>query len=183
MRRDEAQFWREFDGARGRILGALLDAVVVGLRNLPEVTIDHPPRMADFAIWASACENALGIRTGEFLQTYQDSRADGRILTLESSPLYEPLTKLATESFNGTTSELLIRLNAIASEGTRRLSRWPKAPNLLSSALRRMAGSLRSTGIEIYFYRADHQGRRIISVKSASLVPQTSSASSAPSAQ
>ena len=120
MRRDEAQFWREFDGARGRILGALLDAAVVGLRNLPEVRIDHPPRMADFAIWVSACENALGVRTGGFLQTYQDNRADGRVLTLESSPLYEPLTVLATEGFNGTTSELLIRLNAIASEGTRR---------------------------------------------------------------
>jgi hypothetical protein len=81
MRRDEAQFWREFDGARGRILGALLDTAVVGLRNLPEVRIDHPPRMADFAIWASACENALGARTGGFLQTYQDNRADGRVLT------------------------------------------------------------------------------------------------------
>ena len=82
MRRDEAQFWKEFDGARGRILGALLDAAVVGLRNLPEVRIDHPPRMADFAIWACACENALGVRTGEFLKTCQDNRADGRILTL-----------------------------------------------------------------------------------------------------
>ncbi len=126
MRRDEAQFWREFDGARGRILGALLDAAVMGLRNLPEVRIDQPPRMADFAMWASACENALGIRTGGFLQTYQDNRADGRDLALESSLLYEPLTKLATEVFNGTTGELLIRLNAIVSEGTRRSGGWPK---------------------------------------------------------
>ena len=115
MRRDEAQFWREVDRTRGRILGALLDAAVVGLRNLPEVRIDQPPRMADFAIWASACENALGIRTGEFLQTYQDNRTDGRVLTLESSPLYEPLTVLAMDGFSGTTSELLIRLNALAS--------------------------------------------------------------------
>ncbi len=164
MRRDEAQFWREFDGARGRILGALLDAAVVGLRNLPEVRIDQPPRMADFAIWASACENALGVRTGGFLQTYQDNRADGRDLTLESSPLYEPLTVLATEGFNGTTGELLIRLNAIVSQGTRRSGRWPKAPNVLSSLLRRMAGSLRSAGIDIDFSRPEHGGRRFISV-------------------
>jgi len=123
MRCDEARFWREFDGARGRILGALLDAAVAGLRNLPEVRIDHPPRMADFAIWESACETALGIRTGGFLQTYQDNRADGRVLTLESSPHYEPLTVLATEGFNGTTSELLIRLSAIATEVTRRSRR------------------------------------------------------------
>ena len=175
MRRDEAQFWREFDGARGRILGALLDAAVVGLRNLPEVRIDHPPRMADFAIWASACENALGVRTGEFLQTYQDNRADGRVLTLESSPLYEPLTVLATEGFNGTTSELLIRLNAIASEGTRRSGGWPKAPNALSNALRRMAGSLRSAGIEIDFSRPEHGGRRFISVHRARPTSEISS--------
>jgi putative DNA primase/helicase len=89
---DEARFWREFDGARGRILGGLLDAAVVGLRNLPALGIGHPPRMADFAIRPSACETALGIRTGEFLQTYQDNRADGQVLTLESSPLYKPLT-------------------------------------------------------------------------------------------
>jgi len=167
MRRDEAQFWREFDAARGRILGALLDAAVVGLGNLPEVRIDRPPRMADFTIWASACENALGIRTGEFLQTYQDNRADGRVLALESSPLYEPLTVLATEGFNGTTSELLMRLNAITSEGTRRSGGWPRAANALSNALRRMAGSLRSAGIKIDFSRPEHGGRRCISVRHA----------------
>jgi hypothetical protein len=164
MRCDEARFWREFDGARGRILGALLDAAVVGLRNLPQVGIDHSPRMADFAIWASACENALGITTGGFLQTYQDNRADGRVLTLESSPLYGPLTQLAAVGFNGTTSELLIRLNSITSEGTRRSGRWPKAPNVLSNALRRMAGNLRLEGMKIDFIRPEHGGRRFISL-------------------
>ena len=33
IRRDEAQFWREFSERQPRILGALLDAAVVGLRN------------------------------------------------------------------------------------------------------------------------------------------------------
>ena len=63
MRRDEAQFWREFEEARPRILGALLDAAAAGLRNLPNVTLDQLPRMADFAIWVSACERALGLET------------------------------------------------------------------------------------------------------------------------
>jgi hypothetical protein len=175
MRRDEAQFWREFDEARGRILGALLDAAVVGLRNLPEARIDHPPRMADFATWASACENALGVRTGKFLQTYQDNREEGRVLTFESSPLYEPLTVMAMEGFQGTTSELLICLNAIASEGTRRSGGWPKAPNSLSNALRRMAGSLRSAGLEIDFSRPEHGGRRFISVHRARPTSEISS--------
>jgi hypothetical protein len=52
MRRDEAQFWREFSERRPRILGALLDAAVAGLRNLPQVTVERPPRLADFSLWA-----------------------------------------------------------------------------------------------------------------------------------
>ena len=50
MRRDEAQFWREFEQTRPRILGALLDATTAGLRNLTNVRLDQLPRMADFAI-------------------------------------------------------------------------------------------------------------------------------------
>ena len=180
-RRDEAQFWREFEQARPRILGALLDVVVAGLGNLPGVTLDQLPRMADFAIWVSACESALGLETGEALEAYRANCTEARNLALEASPVYEPLREVARAGFSGTSSELLFLLSKLASDSTRRSQRWPKAPNALSNALRRMAGSLRSNGIEIYFNRTDHQGRRIISVKSASLVAQRSSASSAPS--
>jgi len=182
MRCDEAQFWHEFEQVRPRILGALLDAAAAGLGNLPNVSLDQPPRMADFAIWVSACERALGLERGEALEAYRANCAEARNLALESSPLYEPLREVARAGFSGTSSELLFLLSKLASDSTRRSLRWPKAPNALSNALRRMAGSLRSTGIEIYFTRADHEGRRVISVKSASLVPQRSSASSAPSA-
>jgi hypothetical protein len=44
---------------RPRILGALLDAVVHGLRALGRVHLDRLPRMADFALWATACETAV----------------------------------------------------------------------------------------------------------------------------
>ena len=62
LRRDERQFWREFEAARPRILGALLDAVALGLRKLPALALGQLPRMADFATWASACEDGLGLR-------------------------------------------------------------------------------------------------------------------------
>jgi hypothetical protein len=64
-RRDEAQFWREFEQARPRILGALLDAATAGLRNLLNVRVNELPRMADFALWVSACEQSLGMKPGE----------------------------------------------------------------------------------------------------------------------
>src|SRR5271155_1274262 len=168
MRRDEAQFWREFEEARPRILGALLDAATAGLRNLPNVKLDQPPRMADFAIWVNACEEGLGMKSGEALKTYQSNRSETHNLALESSPLYEPVAQLAQEGFSGTVTELHARLTNMMSEGMRRSVRWPKAPNALSNALRRMAANLRATGIEIQFSRSNIGGRHVVSLVSAS---------------
>src|SRR5277367_2888089 len=167
-RRDEAQFWREFEDARPRILGALLDAATVGLRNLPNVRLDRPPRMADFALWVNACEESLGMEPGEALSAYQSNRTETHNLALESSPLYEPVAELAREGFSGTVTELYARLTGMMSESMRRSVRWPKAPNALGTALRRMVSNLRAAGIEIQFSRADVQGRRLVSLISAS---------------
>jgi hypothetical protein len=59
QRRSEAELWREFEIARPRILGALLDATMRGLRTLPNVRLTSLPRMADFVLWATACEPGL----------------------------------------------------------------------------------------------------------------------------
>jgi len=164
MRRDEREFWREFERARPRILGALLDIVAAGLKKLPDVTLKLLPRMADFAIWVSACETALGLETGEALDAYQANRAEAHNLSLESSPLFEPVAKLALEGFSGTVAELLARLNRTTGENMRRSVRWPKAPSALGTALRRMASNLRAAGIDIQFSRADTHGRRVVSL-------------------
>ena len=58
-RRPEAELWSEFEAERPQILGALLNAVAVGLKRLPETRLEKLPRMADFALWATACEPAL----------------------------------------------------------------------------------------------------------------------------
>src|SRR5271154_2400658 len=163
LRRDEAQFWRDFEEARPRILGALLDAAAAGLRNLPNVMLDRPPRMADFAIWINACEERLGMKPGEALTAYQSNLTETHNVALESSPLYEPVARLAREGFSGTVTELHARLTGMMSESMRRSVRWPKAPNALSNALRRMAGNLRAAGIEIEFSRAHIRGRSVVS--------------------
>src|SRR5271167_1472696 len=168
LRRDEAQFWREFEEARPRILGALLDAAVAGLKNLPNVRLDQPPRMADFAIWVSACEGILGLERGEALAAYRTNCAETHNLALESSPLYEPVAQLAREGFSGTVAELHARLTCMMSEPMRRSARWPKAPSALGSALRRMASNLRAVGINIRFSRADIRGRSVVSLVCAS---------------
>lgn len=59
QRRPEAELRAAFEAERPRMLGALLDAVAEGLKRLPETPLPKLPRMADFALWATACETAL----------------------------------------------------------------------------------------------------------------------------
>ena len=56
---------------------ALLDAAVAGLRDLPQVKLERPPRLADFALWVSACEEALGMKPGEAMAAYRINSAAG----------------------------------------------------------------------------------------------------------
>jgi hypothetical protein len=57
-RRSEARLWCEFN-IEPPILGALLDAVSCGLRAMGRGELDGLPRMADIALWATACEGML----------------------------------------------------------------------------------------------------------------------------
>jgi hypothetical protein len=50
QRQTEEKFWRDFDAAHPRLLGALLDSVVRTLATLPGTTLERLPRMADFAL-------------------------------------------------------------------------------------------------------------------------------------
>jgi hypothetical protein len=77
QRRPEHALWREFELARPYILGALLDAAAYGLQMLPRVRLKRLPRMADFALWATACESAFR-SAGTFDAAYSTNRRDAR---------------------------------------------------------------------------------------------------------
>ena len=111
-----------------------------------------------------------GHAAGEGDSGLPDHSAEARDLALEASPLYELLTESAREGFTGTLAELRARLDSMVSEALRRSVRWPKAPNALSNAIRRMATNVRAAGIEFQFSRNDEQGRHIISVLGAGQV-------------
>jgi hypothetical protein len=85
-RRPEQELFREFETVRPRILGALLDAAVHGLRMLPRVRLKRLPRMADFALWASACETALW-PAGTFSQAYDANRRAAIDGVIEADPV------------------------------------------------------------------------------------------------
>jgi putative DNA primase/helicase len=123
---------------RPLILGALVDAVSAGLRNLPNLRLDQLPQTADFALWVNACEGGLGMRPGEAPTTHAANRTEARNLALESSPLYEPVVKLARQGFTGTVAELLARLNGMMSEACAVQYAGPRHPTRWGTTLRRM---------------------------------------------
>src|SRR5262249_41302546 len=86
QRRPESELWREFEIARPRILGALLDAAVHGLRAMNRVHLDQLPRMADFALWATACEAALW-PAGTFARAYAANRRAAIEDMIEADPV------------------------------------------------------------------------------------------------
>jgi hypothetical protein len=152
-RKPEAVFWREFEEARPRILGALLTAVSAALRNLPAVERrgGEWPRMADFAMWAVAAEPALGLEPGAFLAAYEANRAEAGRAALESSPVVKRLMEVLGEvdyrdGFEGTATALWERLSR--GQDTR-AKVWPKSPRALSGLLNRLAPNLRAAGVAV----------------------------------
>jgi hypothetical protein len=86
QRKEEEKLLAEFEQARPKILGALLDAVAQGLRGLPSVRLERLPRMADFAKWATACELPLW-KAGTFAKAYDANRAEAVETVIESDPV------------------------------------------------------------------------------------------------
>jgi hypothetical protein len=85
-RQSERELWRQFELAHPRILGAFIDLVVHGLRTLPGIGLDRLPRMADFALWAAACETALW-PPGTFGRAYEANRKSAIEGMIDADPV------------------------------------------------------------------------------------------------
>ena len=81
---------------------------------------------------------SLGNGAGEAMAACLDNCAEAHSLAFEASPLYQPLAELGHEGFTGTVAELRVRLDSMVSQTMRGSVHWPKAPNALGNALRRM---------------------------------------------
>jgi hypothetical protein len=158
----EDEFFAGFHAARSRILGALLDAVVCALRDLELVEFNGQVRMADFAKWSMAAEPALSLQKGAFMRAYIGNRAEAVEITLEASPLYEPLVVVAKDGFEGSATNLLDKLAALVDE---KGEAWPKTPAVLGGDLRRLAPVLRRVGIDVDFQREPRTRRRLIVIR------------------
>jgi hypothetical protein len=146
----------------------LLDAVVQGLRMLPETRLDKLPRMADFALWATACETALWA-PGTFWTAYCGNREEAVEGVIDADPVAATMCAIMAgrTEWTGTASELLGVLGEAVGEAQRKAKTWPDSPRALAGRLRRAATFLRKVGIEIAFRREGRARSRIIRIFTA----------------
>jgi len=172
-RRPEDEMLAAFEKARPRILGAMLDAVVGALRDLPSTRLDCYPRMADFARWATAAETALGWPKGTVMAAYGGNQESANELALEASVVAKPLLELLNEkcSWSGSASELLKLLEERVDDRAKRQHGWPKNPRSLSGHLKRLSPNLREVGWKVDNDR--NSKKRLWLIEPASLSPSS----------
>jgi hypothetical protein len=173
-RRPEEDLLADFEKHRSGILGALLDAVSHGIRELPDTHLDHYARMADFMLWVAACEGALW-PAGTFETAYSEKLESMVETVLEADPVANAIRGLVTASWTGTASDLLRGLNGwCITEGVKQTRSFPTTPGALSGRIRRVAPFLRKVGFEVTFHPKDSTGVRRLTISRTDAAPPPS---------
>jgi hypothetical protein len=112
---------------------------------LPRVRTKRLPRMADFALWATACESAFR-PAGTLEAAYSNNRRAAIENIIDADPVAALVREIMADraQWTGSASDLL-------QAGTNRAG-WPKSPRALAGRLRRAQSFLRTLGIEISVY-------------------------------
>jgi len=117
-RRPEGHLWRAFERARPAILGALLDVSAHGLENRSRVRAQTLPRMADFALWAAACETALW-PAGTVAHAYAANRRAAIEGVIEADPVAACVREMMAEPVSGAAPRQIFCVPPINCSGRR----------------------------------------------------------------
>jgi hypothetical protein len=168
-RKTDGEVKRKLEAARPQILGALLDAMAVGLTKQDGVVLKRKPRMADFAVWGTATEEILGGNKGDFMRAYWEVRKESTSNVLEEWPLTDTFLEFAMlfdtpeNAWEGTATELLKALNDRVEDDDLRFSQeWPKTPNQLGTQLNNLIPNLEESGVIVASTRT--KSKRVLKV-------------------
>jgi hypothetical protein len=158
----------EVEQIKPQVLGALFSAVSAGLIERDSVVLESKPRMADFAVWGVATEEALGGASGSFMAAYSASQDEAVETALESWPVAEVVCRFAANyqgeenAWAGTPTELLHNLNDMVEDNVLKQSKdWPKQPNKLTEQLNRLESSLVEVGVYVVRGGSHKGGRKL----------------------
>ena len=123
------------------------------LKNITSVTSNNLPRMADFAQWILAAEEAFPWKKGQFLKAYVNNQKNIMDLALEGDPVALAVLSLMTNTavWKDTPSETLKVLcqQTAITDKIRNSHSWPGAANKLREHLERAEAFLLDQGIQV----------------------------------
>jgi hypothetical protein len=142
----ESELNEKFNESAPLFMGALFEAASRGLANIQTLKLDRTPRMADFALWATACETV--VQRGEFLKWYFSNRDNVKKEALNADPVAMGIIEFMSkcDTWTGTASDLLTALDTIV---IHRGKHFPAEASVLSKRLKRIAPLLNNAGIFI----------------------------------
>ena len=165
-RRTEREIRDQLTAIRPRVLAALYLAVSKALARENTISLGAQPRMADFAVWVCASEEALPWEDGMFMKYYEENRKDIIDIALEADPvataIIEVMGTCIDGEWSGSASDLLSWITAVIPEDIRRLKSWPKTPSVLSNRVQRCATYLREKGFTV---ERHHSGTRTLTIR------------------
>jgi Bifunctional DNA primase/polymerase, N-terminal len=147
--------------------GVLLNAVSCALCNRESIKLPELPRMADFAVWATAAEPALGLQPGEFMDAYNANRREAIQLNLGQDSVAEAIKSLLVlGTIRGNYKEILDELKNHVRNGSfdSLPLDFPKTPRGLANKVKRLIPALRAEGIEVKINDRSH-GRNHIEIR------------------
>lgn len=151
-RKTQQDVWASFETDLPFMLGVLMNGVSSALRNLEHINLKSLPRMADFAKWGTAAEEGIGWESGQFLSAFTDNQSETVQELLGNDPLaigiQEFMNKRDAMTWEGTATSLLNELEYHKPDHEQsRL--WPNSASQFSRTLKRLAPSLRQSGINV----------------------------------
>jgi hypothetical protein len=122
--------------------------------------------MADFALWAAACETVLW-PAGTFGRAYAANRRTAIENMIETDPVATCVLRFMAErsAWLGSAADFLRSADSAGDEVWKRSPGWPKTPRALAGRLRRAQTVLRVLGIDIAFSREGRAGSRMIRIR------------------
>ena len=157
-RRTEKQLNSAFDEILPDLLGAILDCVVCGLKNLEHVDPPTSLRMADAARWIVAAEPATDFTPGSMLQALVGMQHEMMTDRVVNDPLVVALLKVLEDGpFEDTVGVLHQRIQ-MADQYNKRL---PATAAHLSKAFQRLIPMMQEIGMMVELGEKTRKGKMV----------------------
>lgn len=161
-KKSDVKLRRDFERARPQIFGALLDIVSFGLKRLPHTHVPELPRLADFALFGVAIEQAFA-PAGAFLAAFTASQMAAVEAVVEKDPVTTVVAAFmqGRNAWDGTTTQFLQELEARDPTEAKvtKTKGWPREASTFGIALKKAKQVLRKLGIEVHKDRATDRNR------------------------